>query len=309
MQQQQYSQTQQKTTAHLNLNLNSEYAETLSAISQVITRGDLYSLTDAQRLKFYDELCTSVKLNPLTRPFEFIELGSGKEKKLVIYANKGCAEQLRDIHKISLYRVAHSRQEGLYIVTVYAKDSNGRKDASTGVIPFIEPENIKTGWDKVANRPIYGKNPNAGKSLPLNDIANIIMKTETKAKRRATFSICGLGAILDETELETIPLEKNITPVTFEIGKSEEYKVTRPESKSEIKAIQYATADQIGVINNLAIKLQRGDGYVKKLLKIKLGHEEIEKVPQEFMNKWINKLNIDLETVEKFKSEMDEENI
>ena len=30
------------------------------------------------------------------------------------------------------------------------------------------------------------------------------MKAETKAKRRATLSICGLG-MLDETEIETIP--------------------------------------------------------------------------------------------------------
>jgi hypothetical protein len=37
-----------------------------------------------------------------------------------------------------------------------------------------------------------------------NDMANALMKAETKAKRRATLSICGLG-LLDETELETIP--------------------------------------------------------------------------------------------------------
>jgi hypothetical protein len=35
-------------------------------------------------------------------------------------------------------------------------------------------------------------------------LANAIMKAETKAKRRATLSICGLG-FLDETEIETIP--------------------------------------------------------------------------------------------------------
>ena len=35
-------------------------------------------------------------------------------------------------------------------------------------------------------------------------LANAIMKTETKAKRRATLSICGLG-FLDESEIETIP--------------------------------------------------------------------------------------------------------
>ena len=35
-------------------------------------------------------------------------------------------------------------------------------------------------------------------------LANALMKAETKAKRRATLSLCGLG-FLDETEIETIP--------------------------------------------------------------------------------------------------------
>ena len=47
-------------------------------------------------------------------------------------------------------------------------------------------------------------------SLNCDDLANAFMKAETKAKRRVTLSICGLG-ILDETEIETI---KNVTPVT-----------------------------------------------------------------------------------------------
>jgi hypothetical protein len=34
--------------------------------------------------------------------------------------------------------------------------------------------------------------------------ANAMMKAETKAKRRVTLSICGLG-MLDETEVESIP--------------------------------------------------------------------------------------------------------
>ena len=38
----------------------------------------------------------------------------------------------------------------------------------------------------------------------VQDPANVLMKAETKAKRRATLSILGLG-MLDETEIETIP--------------------------------------------------------------------------------------------------------
>ena len=41
-------------------------------------------------------------------------------------------------------------------------------------------------------------------------LANAYMKAETKAKRRVTLSICGLG-MLDETEVETIPDAKQVT--------------------------------------------------------------------------------------------------
>ena len=42
-------------------------------------------------------------------------------------------------------------------------------------------------------------------------LANAMMKAETKAKRRATLSICGL-ALLDELEVETIPNAGMATP-------------------------------------------------------------------------------------------------
>ena len=38
------------------------------------------------------------------------------------------------------------------------------------------------------------------------------MKAETKAKRRVTLSICGLG-MLDETEVETVPQPLSVTAV------------------------------------------------------------------------------------------------
>lgn len=41
--------------------------------------------------------------------------------------------------------------------------------------------------------------------------ANAIMKAITKAKRRATLSLCGLG-MLDETEIETIPASAKQPP-------------------------------------------------------------------------------------------------
>jgi hypothetical protein len=64
-------------------------------------------------------------------------------------------------------------------VHVRAKDRDGRIDEDLGVVPFAE-------------------------QLRGDVRANTIMKAVTKAKRRVTLSISGLGW-LDETEVETIP--------------------------------------------------------------------------------------------------------
>jgi hypothetical protein len=63
-------------------------------------------------------------------------------------------------------------------VTAYATDKTGRTDADLGVVS------------------VKGKQG--------DNLANAMMKAVTKAKRRVTLSICGLGW-LDESELETVP--------------------------------------------------------------------------------------------------------
>jgi hypothetical protein len=65
----------------------------------------------------------------------------------------------------------------LYVVTARAKDRHGREDECTGAVPLGH--------------------------LKGDDLANALMRAETKAKRRVTLSIAGLGW-LDETEFDTI---------------------------------------------------------------------------------------------------------
>jgi hypothetical protein len=67
--------------------------------------------------------------------------------------------------------------------TVRAKDRQGREDESTGAVTVGD--------------------------LKGDALVNALMKAETKAKRRVTLSIAGLGW-LDETELETIPQSRPI---------------------------------------------------------------------------------------------------
>lgn len=143
-------------------------------VEQALIQGDLSKLNPENRVKLYKETCESLGLNPLTKPFDYINLNG----KLTLYARKDATEQLRKVHGVSIEKLEHTTVEGVHIVTAYAKDKTGRSDTSTGAVPL--------GTAK-------------GEAM-----ANAIMKAETKAKRRVTLSICGLG-ILDETEVGSVP--------------------------------------------------------------------------------------------------------
>jgi hypothetical protein len=145
-------------------------------IEQVVIKGDLSALTPAQRSEYYAQVCSSLGLNPLTKPFDYLTL---KEKegsaKLVLYAKKDCTDQLRQLKNVSVQIVGREQVGEIYLVTARAVMPNGRLDESVGAVTIA---NLRGDY-----------------------LANALMKAETKAKRRVTLSICGLG-LLDESELE-----------------------------------------------------------------------------------------------------------
>jgi hypothetical protein len=128
----------------------------ISAVEQALYMNDLAALDSEQRIILVNEICRSVGLNPLTKPFDYITLNG----KLTLYATKSATDQLRRIYKINI---------------TAAEDRDGRTDESTAVLTV--------------------------KGLSGENLANAYMKAETKAKRRVTLSICGMG-MLDETEAE-----------------------------------------------------------------------------------------------------------
>ena len=142
-------------------------------VANVLLTGDLEKLTDEQRMAYCQRVCESLGLNSLTQPFAFIRLNG----KLRMYALKDATEQLRKIHGVSITEVTSQRIEDVFVVTAKAQDRDGRTDAATGAVTV---GNLKS-----------------------ENLANALMKAETKAKRRVTLSICGLG-MLDETETDTI---------------------------------------------------------------------------------------------------------
>jgi len=84
----------------------------------VAVGGDLSGLTPAQRLSYYQAVCRSLGLNPLTKPFEYLTLNG----KLRLYALRDCADQLRRLHGISITITSLEQLGDLYLVTVRAKD-------------------------------------------------------------------------------------------------------------------------------------------------------------------------------------------
>lgn len=154
-----------------------------SIMETVIAKGDLSQLTPAERGCYYMEVCKSIGLNPLTRPFEYIKLNGA----LTLYARKDCTEQLRKMYGVSIVELVESNFEGVFIVTAKVRNSEGRTDAAKGAVYIA--------------------------GLKGEYLANALMKCETKAKRRATLSICGLG-LLDESEIEDIPAaDKAAAPI------------------------------------------------------------------------------------------------
>jgi hypothetical protein len=144
-------------------------------IESVIAKGDLSKLTELQRTQYYVQLCQSMGLNPHTQPFAYITLNG----KLTLYAKRDAADQLRKINGISIEVISRNIEDGLFTVHVRATDRSNRTDEDFGVVAL--PDTLK------------------GEAR-----ANTILKGITKAKRRVTLSISGLG-FLDETEVEDIP--------------------------------------------------------------------------------------------------------
>ena len=156
-------------------------------LEKVLIEGDLEKLSAAERMEYYEKVCDSLGLNPLTRPFDYIKLSG----KLTLYAKKDATEQLAKMHHVSIKLQPGRSIEGVYLVQATASTEYRSVDA-TGAVPI--------------------------ESLKGEAKANALMKAETKACRRAVLRLVGLGW-LDETEVAAVPdaVPVMVDPVTGEI--------------------------------------------------------------------------------------------
>lgn len=164
----------------------------------VVLGGDLSKLEPAQRLMYYQGVCQSLGLNPLTRPFRYLQLSGN----LVLYATKDCTEQLRSLRSVSITITARELLEDVYVVTSRGTMPDGRTDEATGAVSIA--------------------------GLKGEAKANAMMKAETKSKRRVTLSICGLG-LLDESEVSSIP-DARLVDVDIETGEIRDIPAAAPQA-------------------------------------------------------------------------------
>ena len=154
------------------------------ALEAYIAAGDIGRLDPSQRISLYKAVCDSLGLNPLTQPFEYLTLNG----KVQLYAKKSCTEQLRQIHGVSVLALEQEMRGDILCMTARVRDRSGREDIATGAVNL--------------------------KGLAGEALANAYMKCETKSKRRATLSICGL-AMLDETEIDSIQGARSVSVEEF----------------------------------------------------------------------------------------------
>ena len=163
--------------------MSREITKTDVAVAESLAlRGDISGLSPENRIRYYLKTCKDLGLNASAQPFAFLRL-SGKE---VMYPTRGATDQLARIHGVNREIIDGPKVldlAGAKVLFAVCRATLGhRVETATAAVPL----------------PAGAEN-----------VCNAVMKTETKARRRATLAILGL-ALLDESELDTIPESKRV---------------------------------------------------------------------------------------------------
>jgi len=203
---------------------NQNQDQQASIANQLILQGDLSKLSAGDKVRYYNGYCERMGLDPFTKPFDILRL-NGKE---VLYCTRSGTQQLNKLHKVSHLITSRdtNAEAGVYIVTSKASLPDGRCTESIGAVNIA--------------------------GLKGEMYANAIMKAETKAKRRATLDLLGLG-VLDESEAETIP---NATTVALQT-------MVEALPQMEVEAVEVIEEDAELSIGRLAIAIKKASNIVE----------------------------------------------
>ena len=197
---------------------NKELQQKEAAVTaSIIIDGDLSRLHPSDKVLYYRGYCERLGLDPFTKPFDLLRL-NGRE---VLYLTRSGAQQLNKMHGVSHQIISRElmQEPGIFQVIARATLPDGRFTESMSAV-------------SIAN-------------LKGEAYCNALMKAETKAKRRSTLDLLGLG-ILSEEEAVTLPGERvDIAPPSapdpVEVYAEEE----QPFDVSKAVTLQYDSPDDI----------------------------------------------------------------
>jgi len=197
-----------------------------SIANQLILQGDLSKLSANDKVRYYNGYCERMGLDPYTKPFDLLRL-NGKE---ILYCTRSGTQQLNKLHKVSHTITSRdtNSEAGVYIVTSKALLPDGRCTESIGAVNIA--------------------------GLKGEAYANAIMKAETKAKRRATLDLLGLG-VIDESETESIPNASTVALQTMVEA--------IPEMEVEAVEVIETEAEEKLTIGRLAIAIKKASNIVE----------------------------------------------
>jgi hypothetical protein len=140
---------------------------------------DLSLLTVQELEQYKRDVSVFIGLDPNLNGLDTIwmENEHGPGKSLVLYARRGTAEILREVHKIEVSSLIYAEVRGSIVFTATGKNKEGRQEIATGSKSLL---NVN------------------GKALD-----NAIKSASTQALRRLTMQFTKLG-ILDESEIEAV---------------------------------------------------------------------------------------------------------
>jgi hypothetical protein len=203
---------------------NQNQDQSVSIANQLILQGDLSKLSANDKVRYYNGYCERMGLDPFTKPFDILRL-NGKE---VLYCTRSGTQQLNKLHKVSHLITSRetNSEAGVYIVTSKASLPDGRCTESIGAVNIA--------------------------GLKGEMYANAIMKAETKAKRRATLDLLGLG-VLDESEAESIPNASTVALQTM----------VEALPQMEVESVEVIEEDPELSIGRLAIAIKKASNIVE----------------------------------------------
>lgn len=156
---------------------------------RVALNQNLWGLPDEQVWQYYRSMCSHLRLDPASKPFDIITdpdlRNNGKNASKKLYPNTSCTSQLGDMARLSYGKIEIDVNEGMLKlgfkvahVAVEVRHPNGRSLVSEAFVDLM------SGWE--------------GKPLAGNNLVNALKKAATQCRRRGTLQALGLVAPSDE---------------------------------------------------------------------------------------------------------------